>query len=379
MPLALYGYPLPPPPPPLDLAHGLTSALHPPRLTLAAALQVLRQQQREALHAAPGAAAQPDRTPLQPLVRAALAELLRYWQLVGTSERLIALNPPPAAAFKAAASVADAVCSQLVDGSFGKAPPLPPQQQRRRPSEMADVPADAVAMESQQQPQETQQEEAQQQLSLEALLAMSTDMVLGWCGMLAGGGGGSGGGSASARSVGGSVVQCSMAGLAAAVLLCSSCAGARLVVARWGVVVLGDVLSLAPSGVRGSERCPPVACPRLSCFDCLGRMSFSSFSSPPLSHLPAGPFLLPASCHDSLPPHCTPGWGAGRRFLAGHLEAAARDRVARPCPASSGSPSSTSTCSSSGSSSSNSSNSNSGSSTCRQGIDPPNSCSRSID
>lgn len=265
------------------------------RISLAGALQWLRQQeQRQASAAAQseeaaggattGASCMPA-TPLQPAVEAALAHLVAYWQLVGASERLMALHPPPQHVLKSAAAVADAVCGQLVDGSFGWEPVPAPRQveqqtqpksvQRQakqqegaqqagaegQPQQEAEVkaeePGDGADAEqlpgspaAQQQAVGAQQQAAQEQqegqelpasqptkqalLHGEALLCAAADMVLGWCGLLGAGGAG--------RTA--SAMCCSAAGLAAAVLLCSCSEGAHMVTARWGAVLLDDVLTM---------------------------------------------------------------------------------------------------------------------------------------
>jgi len=269
------------------------------RISLAGALQWLRQQEQQQ-QAGPAeqdgeaggstAASCMPAVPLQPAVEAALAQLVAYWQLVGASERLMALHPPPRHVIRAAAAVADAVCAQLADGSFGREPvPAGGQQAEQQQAEQAaaqqpkpksaeqqaeqqdgrqgaaegqqaqggqeaDVKAEPgdVAMPDTQQPPSSpateqpacdaqqatrsqQRSQPQQQALLhgEALLCTAADMVLGWCGLLGAGG--------AWRTA--SAMRCSTAGLAAAVLLCSCSEGARMLVARWGAVLLDDVLT----------------------------------------------------------------------------------------------------------------------------------------
>ncbi|PRW45038.1 G-patch domain-containing [Chlorella sorokiniana] len=286
VPLTLLGFDL----------EAAAAAAPPPqqrRISLAGALQWLQQQQQDAAvqgdEVAGGAAATAScmpAVPLQPAVEAALAQLVAYWQLVDTSERLMALHPAPRHALKAAAAVADAVCAQLANGSFGQQQvPAPEQQQAEQGAEQqpsAEQPAKQqdkrqdgaegqperggqaagvkeeepgdVAMPDAEQPPSSpaaqqqashphqqgapaqQGSQAQQQALLrgEALLSAAADMVLGWCGLLGAGGAG--------RTA--SAMRCSAAGLAAAVLLCSCSEGARMLVARWGAVLLDDVLTM---------------------------------------------------------------------------------------------------------------------------------------
>lgn len=302
VPLTLLGF---------DLEAAAAAAPPPPhrRISLAGALQWLRQQEQQqnaqAEGAADGAAAgtacsRLPTSPLQPAVEAALAQLVAYWQLVGTSERLMALHPPPRQALAAAAAVADAVCGQLVDGSFGRQPvPTAEQQQqqaqqqprqrdsqqqgaaKKAPAKSEDQEAEVKAEEAsdvamgdaeqpasdapgaQQQDSQPQQgsqappDQAQPQQALpqqallrgEALLSAAADMVLGWCGMLGAGGAG--------RTA--SAMRCSAAGLAAAVLLCSCSEGARMLLARWGAVLLDDVLTMPLVRAVGvlSRQCSP--------------------------------------------------------------------------------------------------------------------------
>ena len=292
VPLSLYGYSL----------EAAAAAAPPPVqrvITPAGALQWLRQQRERGAgySGAPEAGAGAwGQAALQPAAEAALAQLAAYWERVGTSERLMALHPLPAAVFKAAAAVADAICAQLAAGSFGHEPLLaapaqakenaaaqqqqaqqqqaqaqPPQVQAQEPqqaveqaeqqeqrggdeppgtSDAADGSGDAempdageLQQQAEEQPAQAQAQQVQQAaaprlLCGEALLEAAADMVLGWCGMLGAG--------ATARTA--SAVRCSAAGLAAAVLLCSCAAGVRLVVARWGAVLLDDVLTMP--GVR---------------------------------------------------------------------------------------------------------------------------------
>jgi hypothetical protein len=122
----------------------------------------------------------------------------------------------------------------------------------------------------QEKPQQEEEKQQQQQqlpppvvmLQGEELLDAAADMVLGWVGLL-------GAGAAGRTSA---AVRCSMGGLAAAVLLCSSGAGARLMVARGSIVLLDDVLTMP--GVSGGERTWPVAaallrvCPGCCCCCC---------------------------------------------------------------------------------------------------------------
>lgn len=272
------------------------------RISLAGALQWLRQQEQQQAGATPqgeetasgatvGASCMPA-TPLQPAVEAALAQLVAYWQLVGASERLMALHPPPQHVLKSAAAVADAVCGQLVDGSFEWEPVRAPKAERPQPKSAqqakqqegaqqagaegqtqheaevkAEEPGDAAMPDAEQLPgspaaqqqaagaqqQAAQQEQEAQELPAsqptqqallhgKALLCAATDMVLGWCGLLGAGGAG--------RTA--SAMRCSAAGLAAAVLLCSCSEGARLLMARWGAVLLDDVLTMPL--VRGGSR-----------------------------------------------------------------------------------------------------------------------------
>lgn len=300
VPLSLYGY---------SLAEAAAAAppLRQRRLTLVGALHWLREEQHlqqagqqaegGQQHVRPSVACS-DATcwqdaPLQPAVEAALAGLLGYWDAVGTSERLMALRPPPCAVLKAAATVADAVCSQLVAGTFGTEPvPAPPtdgqpadqlavkeeeaaerdakqqhQQQQQQPRD--EQPCEVAA---QQQPASGQQQQGPQPMQVEkpgpelqagpaptappldpppppsplcgeALLHAATDMVLAWCGML---GKGTLGRTAAA-------VRCSGVGLAAAVLLCSCARGAALLLARGGAILLDDIVTMPsapPSFVR---------------------------------------------------------------------------------------------------------------------------------
>ncbi|KAL4436605.1 hypothetical protein ABPG75_003744 [Micractinium tetrahymenae] len=315
VPLSLYGY---------SLAEAAAAAppLRQRRLTLAGALQWLRQQQQQQQPeggqqegpAAPGPAAGGDGAcwqdaPLQPAAKAALAGLVGYWEAVGTSERLMALRPPPCAVFKAAAAVAHAVCGQLVAGTFGLEPvPAPPpagQQAKEQHTEEPVASQQAAQQPEQQQEQpdqqpkqgaeeEQQMETAEQQnpaaqeqqqgpdamqveqpgpepqaapvpappalpplppspppsaLHGEALLHAAADMVLGWCGML---GKGTLGRTAAA-------VRCSTAGLAAAVLLCSCGQGAALLLARGGTIMLDDVITM-PSAPSSFVRHAITAC-----------------------------------------------------------------------------------------------------------------------
>lgn len=209
----------------------------PQRLTLPSALQWLQQQEEQAKeqqqqqqpHA--NAVAWQD-APLQPPVAALLSRLITHWDVVGTSERLMALSPPPTSLFKDVAACADAICAQLVNGSFGDKPPaLDPQPalQQQAMSEPARAEHAVTA--------DRQQAEAavgDGVANAEHLLDAASDMVLGWCCMLGAG--------AAGRTK--AAVRCSTAGLAAAVLLCSCGAGARRMASRWGVVPLDDVLTM---------------------------------------------------------------------------------------------------------------------------------------
>ena len=249
VPLSLYGYPL-------ETAMSASPPLPQRRLTLAAALQWLQRQQQRELVVAQANAACWRHAPLQPAVAAVLSQLVAYWEVVGTSERLMALTPPPTTLFETAATVADSVCAQLVAGKFGLEPvPLaaapesqqqPPQQQQAKEPDgghaaMADAAESDAAgkdVEGQLQPavaaaaSSTTVAAASQHS--DNLLDAAADLVLGWCGML-------GAGAAGRTSA---AVRCSMVGLAAAVLLCSCGTGARRMVARWGVVLLDDVMTM---------------------------------------------------------------------------------------------------------------------------------------
>lgn len=302
VPLSLYGF---------SLEEGAAAAppLRQRRLTLAGALQWLRDQQAAvepegsalqgpAVGAAAGAAGAAasweaacwQDAPLQPAAEAALAGLVGYWDQVGTSERLMALHPPPPALLKAAVAAADAVCDQLVGGTFGRQPlqvaepqaapePAPDQQQRgaqaqqepkqptpqkvaqppeRPPEQQQQHQEQTEQQQQQQQPEQEQQQQEQQagqqqqpqhqgaalpppsSLRGTLLLDAAVDLALGWSGMLGGG--------TKGRTT--AAVRCSAAGLAAAVLVCSSSEGARVMMARWGLVLLDDVATMPGVGGR---------------------------------------------------------------------------------------------------------------------------------
>lgn len=344
VPLSLYGFTL----------EEAAAAAPPPSLrhiTLADALQWLRQQQQQeqgqqrqdaAWALAPEAVATLA-LPLQPAVEAVLAPLVAYWQLVGTSERLMALHPPPLPVFKAAAAVADAVCAQLVAGSFGREPLLAAEEavaaaqhaeQPRQPDKAeagGSGGGDAVMLDAEQAPpatpQQQQQQEEQQLLSGTELVEAAADMVFGWCAMLGAG----------AKGCTASAVRCGAASLAAAVLLCSCGEGARLMAARWGAVLLDDILTMPLVGwsvgllLRGhvtATCCLPASMCRSPNLPELGHHTLLPTTCPS-----AGSTLLHAIRRRCLPAHRTQLRHAGRRIAAGPLAAATRHCVAVPAAA----------------------------------------------
>jgi hypothetical protein len=219
-------------------------------LQLTDALQWLRQQ--SARHAQQKGNVWQDIL-LQPAVAGLLVQLAAYWDSVSTSERLMALHPPPMQLFQSVSSVADSICAQLASDCLKCGEGVHEGEQRN------DQPAHATPQEPHQLQPSPQFEHSIEPVplkgaqsksdaagaaalaagvhdpsTLEDLLDASADLVVGWCGMLGAG--------AAGRTT--SAVHCSIAGLAASVLLCSCSAGARRLVERWGVVLLDDVLTM---------------------------------------------------------------------------------------------------------------------------------------
>ena len=223
VPIAIYGYGL-------EAAAAAAPPLPPPtRLTLAEALQRL-----------PVAVPQPPVAPavsprLQQEAQQALAQLLGYWQAVGTSERLMLLHPPPLAAFQAAAAVADRICAELVG------PGRQQQQQQQQQDNGSSGSDGATAAPTRAAPGGAP--------LLVDWVHTATDMAMCWCGLMAMG--------AAGRTR--AAVHCGAAGLAAAVLLCSSLAGALQFLTRGGVVLLADVLTM-PRAPAGFTRHATAAC-----------------------------------------------------------------------------------------------------------------------
>lgn len=160
---------------------------------------------------------------LPPHAAHALQQLVSYWRSVGVSERLMAQNPPPAAALAAALAAANFMCDTLLCAT--QAHP--------------EAPAALTAAQQQQQPGmngggSSTGGSGTVPAAMPDWAADATDMAAGWCSLL---GYGAVGRTAHA-------VECGAAGLAAAVLLCSTPATAAQFLGRHGALLLADILTM---------------------------------------------------------------------------------------------------------------------------------------
>lgn len=186
---------------------------------------------------------------LRPAVLLLLAQLAAYWDRVGASERLMALHPPPVQLFQSVMTAADLICAQLASGCSQCGQYGSEEEQHSDQPEQA-VPRDfqpLAQIHDSSEPVIVTNAGPDHDLAgaaalaadihdpswMEDLLDASADLVVGWCGILGAG--------AAGRTT--NAVQCGIASLAAAVLLCSCSTGARRLVERWGVVLLDDVLT----------------------------------------------------------------------------------------------------------------------------------------
>lgn len=204
VPIAVYGYAL------SNVAAGAPQQPSPAGIPLADALRRLPAAGGHVSAAAaaattgPGLAAGPPFQELPAHAAHALQQLVAYWRAVGMSERAMAAQPPPAVAMQAAVAAANFMCDTLLTAGAQQGTAAADTQ---RQEGLAPTPEWVPA---------------------------AVDMAVGWCALLGAG--------ASGRTA--HALECGAAGLAAAVLLCSTPASAALFLSRHGAVLLADVLTM---------------------------------------------------------------------------------------------------------------------------------------